>query len=89
VDAVAGNLSPELQEAAGALAWDVGCDIVTGNIPSTRDDVGYYLEMRAASFGLEFTGDAAPFGKALLEAMDAGGGNDASTACSHIRDTGF
>ncbi len=83
--------SPEVREAFSGLLWEVGCDVVTQPFPSTREEVASWLEQKAWSFGLSFTGDIGLIGQALLDAMRPGGqaAPDATQACYQIRQSGI
>ncbi|MGH2555294.1 MAG: hypothetical protein ACRDHO_06215 [Actinomycetota bacterium] len=80
----------EARSALRALAWDVGCDVVTGLIRPTDEDVTHWLIQRSVDFGLAFTGDVQVIGRALLNAVGFSlQRSDAAEACSQIADVGL
>lgn len=81
----------DTQDALRGLVWEVTCDVVTGDIPTTADRIASALLVRSVSFALEFTGDAgAAVAQALLDAAGFGENrSDAAEACSDIPDSGL
>jgi hypothetical protein len=92
-DDVANRISVEdrAREALDALLWDVGCDVVTGNIPLSADDIKSWLVTRAVGFGLEFAGGGEQIvGQALFDSLDTQDEqSDAAAACSHLASSGL
>ncbi len=81
--------SPDLREAVTALLWDVGCDIVTGEVPRELNEVSGWLLQKAASFGLQFADDTVgAVGEGLLDALDSDY-NEATERCSELPNSGF
>jgi len=58
----------DVQEATYGLSWDVMCDVVTSSLPESSADIAGYVMTNAASFGLQFTDEAAQeLGDAILD----------------------
>jgi hypothetical protein len=65
------EVSPELKRAWDGLVWDVGCDLATGEIPSTREELGQYIVDRGVAFALAVQSEAAAeLADQLIAAVD-------------------
>jgi hypothetical protein len=80
---------PDLREAFASLVWDVGCDIVAGNLPEDADAVAADLFNRAVAFGIEFFDDfEQDVAEAILDAVSADD-NEAAQRCQQLPDSGL
>lgn len=83
------SASPAVREAVSGLLWEVGCDVVTGEVPRNVDDVSSWLALKAVSFGLQFfDGSEQAVAQLLLEAMDDDT-NEATERCNQIPTSGL
>ena len=79
-----------MEAALFGLAWEVGCDWLTGAGPATRSELIEWTEQKAIKFGISFLGDAAStFVDAVIDAADDGAPNEAAEACNQVPDSGF
>jgi hypothetical protein len=79
---------PEVREAFASLVWDVGCDIVAGNLPDDTDALADYLLERAVAFGIQFFEEAErDVAEAVLDAVSADA-NEAAQRCQQLPDSG-
>ena len=65
------EVAPELKQAWDGLVWDVGCDLATGEIPSTREELGQYIVNRGFAFALAVQSESAgELADQLIAAVD-------------------
>jgi hypothetical protein len=81
----------DARDALQTLAWKVTCDIVTGSIPSSTDEVASWIAAHAIDFGLTLSGDGAQLiGEAVLASTDSSEErSDAAEACSRLPESGL
>ena len=81
------EVSPELKRAWDGLVWQVGCDLATGEAPSTLADLDDYIIARGLEFALEVQGEAAAqLGERLIAEVDPEPFKLAPLICTAIGD---